>query len=132
MVITTSAALTNSSVSGLGNSLDRLTPHSSMAAATAGLIRSAGAEPGRANMNLALAWWSRRAAAIWLRPALWTKTNRTSGRSRWIAPWAWARPGKRSRAKRWTNGGGIDLDLFDKTTFAALVDEVRVLLKTDA
>jgi hypothetical protein len=26
----------------------------------------------------------------------------------------------------------IDLDLFDKATFAALVDEVRTLLKTDA
>src|SRR4249920_284669 len=79
MVMTASAALTNSSVRGLGNSRDRSMPHSSIAATTAGLIWSPGALPAERTWTLPLAWWSRRAAAIWLRPALWTQTNRTSG-----------------------------------------------------
>src|SRR5215212_9935038 len=79
MVTTTSAAWTNSSVRGLGNSRDRSMLHSAMAAATAGLRRSAGADPAERTWTRPLAWWSRRAAAIWLRPALWTQTNRTSG-----------------------------------------------------
>src|SRR5919201_4558156 len=98
MVMTTSAALTNSSLSGLGNSLDRSMPHSSMAAATAGSIRSAGSLPAERTWTLPLAWWSRRAAAIWLRPALWTQTNRTSGTSFTMAPsgltWSWFQPAR--------------------------------------
>src|SRR4029453_16585820 len=79
MVMTTSAARTNSSVRGLGNSRDRSMPHSSMAAATAGLIWSAGAEPAERTWTLPLAWWSSRGAAIWVRPALWQHTNRGPG-----------------------------------------------------
>src|SRR5919197_2120860 len=90
MVTTASAARTTSSVKGLGNSLDRSMPHSSIAATTAGLIRSAGSEPAERTWTLPLAWWSSSAAAICERPALCTHTNSTSGTSFMIAPSAWA------------------------------------------
>ena len=63
-------------------------PHSSMAATTAGLSLSPGADPAERTWTLPLAWWSRRAAASWERPALWTQTNRTSGVSATATPWA--------------------------------------------
>jgi hypothetical protein len=85
-VMTTSAALTDASVSGLGNSRDRSMPSSAMAATTAGLRASAGSEPTERTTTLPLGWWSSRAAAIWLRPALCTQTNRTSGTSFTAAP----------------------------------------------
>jgi predicted ester cyclase len=61
-------------------------PHSAIAATTAGLTRSAGSEPAKRMRTLPPAWWSSSAAAIWLRPALWTQTNSTSGTSRTMAP----------------------------------------------
>ncbi len=79
MVITTSAARTASSVSGLGNSCDTSIPISFMASTTAGFNRSAGVEPADRTVMRPAARWLSRAAAIWLRPALWTQTNRTSG-----------------------------------------------------
>src|ERR1700742_1749188 len=87
MVITTSAACTASSVSGLGNSWDRSRPSSSIAATTAGLMVSAGADPAERTVTRPAAWWSSRAAAICERPALWTHTNSTSGRSDTRTPW---------------------------------------------
>ena len=45
--------------------------------AEAGIV----ADPAERTWTWPWAWWSRRAAAIWLRPALWTQTNRTSGTS---------------------------------------------------
>src|SRR5512132_4398623 len=86
MVTTTSARSTEASRSGLGSSRDRSTPTSAMAATTAGLRASAGSDPAERTWTLPLAWWSSRAAAIWLRPALWTQTNRTSGGSFTAAP----------------------------------------------
>src|SRR4029453_18073274 len=106
MVMTASAARTNSSVRGLGNSRERSMPHSSMAATTAGLSLSPGADPAERTWTLPLAWWSRRAAAIWLRPALWTQTNRTSGTSLLMAPSAWARA-RSSRAGRGRAWAGL-------------------------
>src|SRR5918992_661678 len=90
MVITASAARTNSSFKGLGNSLDRSMPHSSIAATTAGLIWSPGSLPAERTWTLPLAWWSRRAAAIWLRPALWTQTNSWSRNGMGLPPWGTA------------------------------------------
>ena len=54
-------------------------PTSAMAATTAGLTASAGVGAGGADLDARRAWWSRSAAAIWERPALWTQTNRTGG-----------------------------------------------------
>src|SRR2546427_10663998 len=81
IVTTTSAAVTNSSVSGLGNSLLRSRPISLIAWTTAGLIALAGSEPADRTWTLPCPRLSRSAAAICERPALCTHTNRTSGTS---------------------------------------------------
>ena len=44
-------------------------------------------------------------AAIWLRPALWTQTNSTSGISLVTSPSVWASAFSRSRAKRCASTG---------------------------
>src|SRR6185437_6435184 len=79
MVMTMSAACTLSLVSGLGNSREMSTPISAMAATTAGLSWLAGWDPAEVTRTRPAAARSRRAAAIWDRPALWVQTNRTSG-----------------------------------------------------
>src|SRR5438309_10956884 len=79
MVMTTSAALTNSSVSGVGNSLDMSTPSALITSTAAGLISAAGALPAERTLTLSPAYRASNPAAIWLRPALWTQTKRTSG-----------------------------------------------------
>src|SRR5690349_4407106 len=101
MLMTTSAAWTASSVSAFGNSLDRSIPTSSMAARTAGLISSAGAEPAERTCTRPGAWWSSSAAAICERPALCTQINSTSGMSDTVTPWSGGR-----RLRR--HGGGCD------------------------
>src|SRR4051812_6095489 len=82
MVITTSDARTAASSSSFGwaPSARRSMPISAMASTTAGLMSSAGADPAERTTMRSPAWWVRRAAAICERPALWTQTNRTSGR----------------------------------------------------
>ena len=79
IVMTTSAALTTSSVSGFGYASDRSTPRSVMACATRGLIASAGADPAERAWMRPLERRARRAAAIWERPAFWGQTKSTSG-----------------------------------------------------
>src|SRR4029077_15003091 len=79
MVITTSAALTNSSVSGLGNSWLMSIPISRIASTTIGLSSFAGVLPAERTWTLPAARWFSSPAAIWLRPAVCTHTNRTSG-----------------------------------------------------
>src|SRR5689334_11928003 len=79
MVMTTSEALTASSVSGLGNSLEISRPSSAIASTTAGLSWSAGCDPADRTTTRPAAWWSSSAAAICERPALWMQTNKTSG-----------------------------------------------------
>src|SRR5688572_21371115 len=54
---------------------------SAIAATTAGLTSSAGALPADRTRTRPSARRSSSAAAIWLRPALWTQTKSTSGRS---------------------------------------------------
>jgi hypothetical protein len=46
--------------------------------------------------------------AIWLRPALWTQTNRTSGTSLMMAPSAWARARSCSRRSVHEQGDEVD------------------------
>src|SRR5213593_1861191 len=81
MRTTTSASRAISPVSRLGKAFVTSRPISAMAATTEGLISAAGAVPAERTRTRPPARWSSRAAAIWLRPALWTQTNRTSGRS---------------------------------------------------
>src|SRR3954447_22449663 len=78
--MTTPDCSTAASVSdfGVAPAASRSMPTSAMAATTAGLMVSAGAVPAERTMTRPVAWWSRRAAAIWERPALWTQTNSTS------------------------------------------------------
>ena len=61
-----------------------------------------------------------RPAAIWLRPALWTQTNSTSGCSFTIVPSAWASARSRSRAKRCASTG-------TKTLIVELAEQVERL-----
>src|SRR5205814_9916094 len=56
-------------------------PASRMASTATGLISSAGSLPADGTRSRAPARRSRKPAAIWLRPALWTQTKRTAGRS---------------------------------------------------
>src|SRR5688572_27659154 len=56
-------------------------PSSAIAATTAGLTSSAGALPADRTRTRPSARRSSKAAAIWLRPALWTQTKSTSGSS---------------------------------------------------
>ena len=71
-------------MSGLGCARETSRPISSIAARTRGLARSAGSLPAERTVTRPAARWSRRAAAIWLRPALWTHTKRTSVTTRRI------------------------------------------------
>ena len=66
---------------GMGAVGVRSMPSSAIASTTAGLISSAGAVPAERTTTRSPAWWASRAAAICERPALWTQTNSTSGRS---------------------------------------------------
>ena len=76
-----------------------------MASITAGLICSPGALPAERTWIRPSERSLTRPAAIWLRPALWTQTNRTSGCSFVITPSAWPSALRRSRAKRCTSTG---------------------------
>src|SRR5918992_1982440 len=105
IVTTASAARTTSSVSGLGNSSCTSRPSSASASTTAGLISSAGWLPAERTWTRPSARMFSRAAAIWLRPAFCTQTNRTSGTSLTIVPSAWPSARSRSRAKRCTSTG---------------------------
>ena len=104
-MITTSAAFTTSSVSGFGNSSLMSTPSSLIASITAGLISSAGAEPAERTWIRPSERSLTSPAAIWLRPALWTQTNSTSGWSFASTPSDCASALSRSRAKRWASTG---------------------------
>src|SRR3990170_2312607 len=79
IVTTTSAASTASVSSFFGTSAETSIPSSAIAATTEGLSSAAGALPAERTRTRPRAWCSSRAAAIWLRPALCTQTNRTSG-----------------------------------------------------
>src|SRR3989304_4178808 len=67
-------------------------PSSAIAATTAGFNSPAGVLPAERTATRPPAWLSRSAAAIWLRPALWTQTNRTWATSFTLPPHA---PGRR-------------------------------------
>src|SRR5690625_935495 len=56
-------------------------PISAMASTATGFIASAGAEPEERTSTCPLDRAVRKPAAIWERPALWTQTNMTVGRS---------------------------------------------------
>ena len=97
---TTSAALITASVSGLGNSALMSSPISSIAATTTGSIRSAGTDPAeRTPIHPFDSLWARH-AAIWLRPALRSHTNNTSGSGFSTTPVACATAHSCSRANR--------------------------------
>nr|KEP23677.1 hypothetical protein DA06_05930 [Georgenia sp. SUBG003] len=81
MVMTTSDSFTASVVRTLGVSAAMSMPTSAMASTADGLTCSAGAEPAERTSIAPPARWFSQAAAIWDRPALWTQTNRTLGRS---------------------------------------------------
>ena len=104
-MITTSAARTNSSVSGFGNSSLRSTPISFIASTAFGLTVSIGVEPAERTWILPSERSLSSPAAIWLRPALCTQTNSTSGSAFVRAPSACAYAISRSRAKRCANTG---------------------------
>ena len=104
-MITTSAARTTSSVSGFGNASLMSTPSSAITSTTAGLISSPGALPAERTWTRPSERSVTSPAAIWLRPALWTQTNSTSGCSFTILPSAWASASSRSRAKRCASTG---------------------------
>src|SRR5947207_3169165 len=74
------------------------TPISSIASTAAGLISSAGVEPAERTWIRPPDRSSTRPAAIWLRPALWVQTNRTSGCSFTSLPSACARPAAADRS----------------------------------
>src|SRR5205823_9659885 len=69
------------SASGLGASFERSIPTSAIPSRTAGWISAAGALPAERTSIRPPAYRLSRPAAIWLRPALCTQTNNTSGRS---------------------------------------------------
>ena len=74
-----------------------------------------------------------RPAAIWLRPALWTQTNSTSGCSFAIMPSACASAFSRSRAKRCASTGTKTLILAAAEQVGRLGDVARDrLLREDA
>ena len=81
------------------------TPISDIAATAFAWISPAGALPAERTWTRPAARWSSRAAAIWLRPAFCTHTNRTSGTSLAIVPSTWPSARRRSRAKRLQNSG---------------------------
>ena len=78
-MITTSDSRTMPSSSFFGRSAEMSIPTSSIARTTAGLSLSAGSLPAEITRTRPAARRSSSAAAIWLRPALWTQTKRTSG-----------------------------------------------------
>src|SRR5215469_15787491 len=89
MVMTMSAAWTWSVVRRLGISREMSRPISAIAATTAGLSSAAGCEPADVTRIRPAAWWSRMAAAICERPALWVQTNSTSGTSGMVGPFVY-------------------------------------------
>src|SRR3954454_23630026 len=78
MVMTRSEALYGDLGEGFWGWRQEIDVHLFHGCTTAGLMVSAGAVPAERTMTRPVAWWSRRAAAIWERPALWTQTNSTS------------------------------------------------------
>ena len=66
-----------------------------------------------------------RPAAIWLRPALWTQTNRTSGCSFASSPCAWASACSRSRANRCDEQRDVGRDPRPPEQVARLLDVAR-------
>src|SRR5690625_2742003 len=81
--MTTSAVCTASGVSSFGRSAVMSMPTSRMASTTARLSWWAGSDPAERTAMRPAAWWVRKAAAIWERPALWTQTNNTVEWYRW-------------------------------------------------
>src|SRR6267143_2867812 len=81
MVMTTSASRTKASARGFGTSRLMSRPTSFIASTTPGLRVLAGSLPAERTLTRPAPRSLRSAAAIWLRPALWTHTNRTSGMS---------------------------------------------------
>src|SRR5215203_2291476 len=79
--MTTSEAMTASSVSFLGCSPAMSMPTSAMASTATGLIAFPGIEPAERTSIRPSPSDCRKPAAIWERPALWTQTNSTLGRS---------------------------------------------------
>src|SRR5699024_7186144 len=79
MVMTTSEALTASTVRTFGVAAVMSMPSSAMASTATGLSWSAGAD--QADRTSMRPWQSSltQPAAIWERPALWTQTNSTEG-----------------------------------------------------
>ena len=100
-VTTTSAALTTSSVSGLGNSARRRARSPPSPPRRRGRSARPGCRAGGANRRPSRldSLWARH-AAIWLRPALCSHTNNTSGSGFSTTPSAWATARSRSRANR--------------------------------
>ncbi len=96
-----------------------------------GLTSSAGALPADRTWTRPSAWWSRSVAAIWLRPALCTHTNRTSGTGLPIVPFAWPRAWSRSRANRWTRMGTNRVTVAPDRNLSADSSRYRVMVSCD-
>src|SRR5688500_13898042 len=122
MVMTTSAARTDSCVRGFGNSCERSMPDSRITSSTAGLIRSAGSDPAVRTSTRPAALCLGRPAAIWLRPALWTQTNRTSGLSSAMSTFRRPRPRSADGCVRRTGPNAFEAPQL----LAQLGDELRV------
>src|SRR4249920_3481577 len=132
IVITTSTSRTSSSRRPFGRAAETSSPRSAIASTTFGWISSDGAVPADRTRTRPPAWCSSSATAIWLRPALCTQTNRTSGTS-----FGWgiavirsesARPDDRRVHAVRDVVSGLDLDLAEPRTLqtrAALVERQR-------
>ena len=97
---TTSAARITASVSGFGNSALTSSPISAIASTTTASICSSGCEPAERTAIQPFDRSCARQAAIWLRPALRSHTNSTSGSAFSTLPSAWAIAHSCSRANR--------------------------------
>ena len=84
---TTSEAFTASVVSTLGCSARMSIPTSAIASTATTLTWSAGIDPAERTSTAPPDSAVRKPAAIWERPALWTQTNRTLGRSVVVVMW---------------------------------------------
>ena len=102
IVTTTSAARTNSSVQGLGNSWEMSMPISAMAATASGLTEHAvtGSAPPDHAIARSLARWVNQPSAICERPALCTQRNSTEGTLLAARLSAWASARRRWRVNR--------------------------------